>query len=111
MVLEVKRMTNVEAIGFLEGLYHFADDVECAALNMAIEALEKQIPKKVIDHDYCIAEYDDSGCQIGGIFLCRYECPTCNNTIANGELEKSDLWDIRFCQNCGQAIDWSEVEE
>lgn len=35
-------MMNEEAIGFLEGLYHFADDVECDALEMAIKALEKQ---------------------------------------------------------------------
>lgn len=113
-------MTNEKAIEMMEELcLHNQDicdcknEVDCAdcQIKMAIKALEKQIPKKVIDHDYCIAEYGDSGCQIGGIFCYKASCPACDNTIVDGELDKSDLMGIRYCDICGQAIDWSEDEE
>ena len=53
------------------------------AFEEAIESLEKQIPKKPID-DY------------------RYKpkiCPFCHTFLENYQ---------SFCDNCGQAIDWSE---
>lgn len=52
------------------------------SLDMAIEALKKQIPKKVV----------------AGV---RCKCPSC------GELFASD-W--KFCFECGQKLDWT-VEE
>lgn len=85
-------MTYEEAIGFLEGLYHFADDVECDALNMAIEALEKQIPKKM----EC---YEDK----------YMHCPKCKEALGykwkKYPAEKEDFSWLRFCWNCGQKID------
>lgn len=60
------------------------------ALDMAIEALEKQIPKKP-------KAKDDNFAMSYGI------CPNCNNII--------DDWnDNRFCNECGQAISWEEEE-
>lgn len=67
------------------------------ALDMAIEALEKQIPMKVewtIDH-------------IWGTTRKQPVCPVCDyyltmtEFIGNGEK-------ITYCDHCGQAIDWSE---
>lgn len=54
-----------------------------------ISALEKQIPKKL--------RVDDEG------WLC---CPKCDETfkLHNQYHEKN-----RYCGNCGQKIDWSEV--
>jgi hypothetical protein len=55
------------------------------ATRMAIQALEKQIPKKPLK-DYC------------------WHCPRC---------EEEAYWDtdygqqkFRYCHNCGQKIDW-----
>ena len=58
------------------------------SLEMAIAALEKQIPKKMNDID----EYEEDE-------LCGY-CPQCNKL-------QSNLWNENFCGVCGQAIDWS----
>ena len=53
------------------------------AFETAIEALEKQIPKKVT----------------------KSVCPSCNRIFLfrHGEKRKGD-----YCDNCGQALDWSD---
>ena len=53
------------------------------AFETAIEALEKQIPKKVT----------------------KSACPSCNRLFLfrHGEKRKGD-----YCDNCGQALDWSD---
>ena len=56
-----------------------------AAFDMAIEALEKQIPKKPIKPD--------------GLF---YKCPICKNFIGN-----YNRW---YCTICGHKLDWWEGE-
>ena len=52
-------------------------------MHNAIVALEKQIPKKVT----------------------KSVCPSCNRIFLfrHGEKRKGD-----YCDNCGQALDWSE---
>ena len=52
------------------------------ALNMAINALEKQIPKKPVKTRSEIV------------------CPTCNTLVGSSP----------YCRYCGQAIDWSDKE-
>ena len=61
------------------------------ALNMAIEALEKQIPKKPV------TEKDKV---IFGIVCGR--CPECDNAVYS----TTNL----YCHKCGQALDWSDTE-
>lgn len=51
------------------------------AFNLAISALEKQIPKKP-----------------KSVF-----CPQCGE-----EFTDDDCWSSDYCRNCGQAIDWEE---
>ena len=65
------------------------------AKNMAIQALEKQIPKKVVLRH--IRKYDgfDDG-----------ECPTCGNSVLRDGFSN----DV-YCDNCGQKLDWSEESE
>ena len=58
------------------------------SMDMAIEALEKQIPKKTTDYI--------------GFHKGNY-CPCCG--------KKLDEWIDDYCNRCGQKIDWSEVEE
>ena len=55
------------------------------AISMAIEALEKQIPKKAPNHDGMV-------------------CPSCNSKARYGHPYEY------YCPHCGQAIDW-EVDE
>ena len=62
------------------------DCPECNARELAISALEKQIPKKPKDHP-----------------LSDGKCPCCNAVFDYDWKPKS-----KFCQNCGQALDWGD---
>ena len=71
-----------------------------AAFELAIEALEKQIPRKAIPLTV------KTDCASIGRTIWRkgttvYECPKCGTFI-------SLMYD--FCFKCGQALDWSETE-
>lgn len=63
-------------------------------IRMAIEALEKQIPKKPRYVQY------DGNQEVG-----NYHCTTCKRII---ELRPIDHNEKVFCLYCGQALDWSD---
>lgn len=68
------------------------------ACNMAIEAIEKQIPKKPI---FKIGSGVDH--------LKRYTCECGQGVVVRhnkGAVVKDDS--PNYCPNCGQALDWSE---
>lgn len=74
----------------------WSKDVE--ALDAAIEALEKQTPKKPI-------EYEDK----------YYGCPTCGNvTMMKWEkyhdIPMSKIYGLPYCLGCGQRLDWEDAE-
>ena len=84
-------MTYEEAIKQLNSIaiYHF-DIYTAYAIDLAIEALEKQIPKKPLHMHK------------------NYYCPICKE---DGWI----LWDDaipndmnKYCGKCGQAIDWEK---
>ena len=64
-------------------------------ITMAIDALEKQMPKKP---DYEGDGYDDSGNLIYDTWI----CPNC------GDRYEVDYEIHSHCPMCGQAIDWSD---
>lgn len=64
------------------------------AVNMAKEALEKQIPKKIVK----MKIPNTSFCKAGT----RYKCPSCGEKLCA---------DWKFCFECGQALDWSEEND
>lgn len=68
-------------------LYNGIFNDKIGAFDVAISALEKQIPTKP-----CIPF--DSIHQ-------EYECPMCPHKV-----DKTQL----YCDKCGQALDWSEVK-
>ena len=74
-------MTADEAYRWL--YVHFApcgdETKQDEAVNVALKALEKQIPKKP-----------------KSVF-----CPQCGE-----EFTDDDCWSSDYCRNCGQAIDW-----
>lgn len=86
-------MTNEEAIKELEQIpKHIGGDCdgyEKRAIRIAIEALEKQIPKKPKDYDS----------------VPHHRCPNCNSAI---RVYCDDPYDP-VCKFCGQAIDWSDI--
>lgn len=65
-------------------------------MNIAISALEKQIPKKP---DLIDDGYDNSGNLIYDTWI----CPCCETQY------ELDYDDYKFCPECGQAIDRSEI--
>lgn len=90
-------MTSEEAIKVLRVIldpydYPFGEKSKCyqydlEAINKAIEALEKQIPKKPYDIVHCP--------------LCKIEV----------ELQPIDTEQVTYCLHCGQAIDWSDIND
>ena len=68
------------------------------AIEYAIKCAKKQIPKKPsFEGD----GYDDEG----ELIYDTWVCPNCETNYECGY----DIYD--FCPHCGQAIDWSVVEE
>ena len=59
---------------------------------VAIEALEKQIPKKPVKSENQVVRYVNT-----------YYCPICNLGITGTNIAK-------WCYHCGQKIDWSDVD-
>ena len=54
---------------------------------VAIECMEKQIPKKPIETEH---------------FNClNYECPICEGGL---------YYEQQYCDECGQALDWSDED-
>ena len=70
---------------------------EHEAVSVAIEALEKQIPKK--------PDYEGDGYWNGELVYDTWICPHCEKKY------EVDYEEYDFCPNCGQAIDWSEDNE
>lgn len=95
-------MNNQEAIKMLKynsnvihkTLNGETDINEVEALDMAISALEKQIPKKP---NY----YKEEDIFVKDLFFVYTYCPVC---------EKEIVMDDMYCGCCGQAIDWTEDE-
>lgn len=64
------------------------------ALDMALQALEKQIPKK--------PTYEGDGYAPDGTFIYdTWICPCCDKRY------EVDYDDYDYCPNCGQKLDWS----
>ena len=87
-------MTEQEAIKELNSFHAFELSSNCR--DLAKEALEKQIPQKVIDvTDYWgedELEYSEKG------------CPKCNYHDCG--LESSNDVEFNYCPMCGQRLDW-----
>lgn len=94
-------MTESEASTILktEIVHHPECSIFAEALGLAIQALEKQIPKKPRKTDSYRGML---------IRVYAYACPTCGNAC----LEKymNERQNTMFCWNCGQKLDWGDVE-
>lgn len=86
-------MTNEEAKELIEWMPQYYKLIGKTNLGeawkIAVEAVEKQIPKK----SFRVAST-------------LYHCGTCKSLIrTNGK------WCDEYCDHCGQAIDWSDNDE
>lgn len=80
-------MTEQEAINVMEKYIDTTiSKVVIEAHNMAIKALERQIPKKPKSE---------------GEFLRIQRCPACKKLIGFGQ---------KYCDGCGQKLDWESEE-
>ena len=66
---------------------------ETMAMKLAVEALEKQMPKKVI------LGYNEQD------LIC---CPNCKGELMS--MDWYDHWKCNYCELCGQALDWRDVK-
>lgn len=63
--------------------------------DLAISALEKQVPKKAIE-----------------TYELGYICPSCKGgMIYSPNVIDNKHEDCNYCNECGQKLDWSEVQE
>ena len=85
-------MTESEAIIHLQNISEIIPGYcRSEAFSVAISALEKQIPKKLIETE----EFVEGSCQ------------NCKRNIG---WIKDEYFDFDNCPFCGQAIDWSDTE-
>lgn len=88
-------MTIQEAFEIIKNEMPYESGVINEALKMVEGALEKQIPKKPI------------GKEVIGVSMSGYKhkgnCPKCSSSVRQ--------YTSNYCPNCGQALDWSEIEE
>ena len=66
------------------------------AIECAVEALKKQIPRKPI--------ITIDGFFNGQPIYDTWGCPNC------GKVNETDFDDYEYCPICGQALDWSDTE-
>ena len=95
----LRQFNNWKGHGYVNTLYMPSS----LAINTVIEALEKQIPKKP---RITIMEYAHSASKRTII-----NCPYCSEVKGLGLWESLIDKPTPYCYRCGQAIDWSEVEE
>ena len=65
-------------------------DYQQDVADIAISALEKQIPKKPIEKSPWV-----------------YHCPICDSQ----DIEDAFIKKFNFCLDCGQALDWSDNDD
>ena len=66
---------------------------------IAIEALEKQIPKKPYKTKEPISQKQND-----------YYCSVCKRYLGDDMELKHACLQPEYCQHCGQALDWSDTE-
>lgn len=68
------------------------------AIEKSLEALEKQIPKKVIiKHEKYRCRYND-----------KYFCPSCGENAETDCGDPFENYGLDWCNHFGQALDWGK---
>lgn len=73
--------------------------------DMAMQAVEKQIPKKIFRQGY---EYEGKMIYPVGINGVPYDlCPSCKTNLCTDGFLGRDKRKMKYCENCGQKLDWT----
>ena len=98
-------MTNEKVITGLKYLksIHQNSQQTCEALNIAIEAIKKQIPKKPTQYKHHIIDLNTPFCIV-------HRCPVCGKLLTTYYLATKFFNNdrVKFCGDCGQALDWED---
>lgn len=85
----------------IDWLYDLKYEIEYGeqddAIDIAVDCIHKQIPKKPMNV-YKTWDYGN---------ISKWVCPSCSYEHRSSS---SRSCGYKYCTNCGQAIDWSEVE-
>lgn len=93
-------MKYEEALKLVEKCgFNIEAPLESEVEELVRKALEKQIPKRPY--------YEGDGYADGVLVYDTAFCPVCNHEFEEGINE----WGSDYCQDCGQALDWSEESE
>ena len=111
-------MTESEASTILKAeiVHHPECSIFAEALGLAIQALEKQIPKKpILKHDVSVMHINrgEQPHEWKRIESDNWHCPECDSFVGERVYVHSKVHDQRkkkYCEDCGQKLDWSDVE-
>ena len=91
-------------------------DLTTEVLDMAIQALEKQIPKKpILKHDVSVMHINrgNQPHEWKRLESDNWHCPECDSFVGERVYVHSKVHDQRkkkYCDDCGQKLDWSDEE-
>ena len=87
------------------------------ARDIAISALEKKIPRNPIlcmnEESGMFVEYADGNGEYKTKKNNWWRCPCCNEVVGQRVIAHKHIHDQRkkkYCEKCGQAIDWSDAD-
>lgn len=86
-------------------------DTLLTAYDMAIEALEKQIPKKPIIYTDTRNLLDYNGNDYGVREVDVYDCPNCGFDISDKSVCEEYEYKPSCCPECGQKLNWEDWSE
>ena len=87
------------------------------AFSVAINALEKQIPKKpILKHDVSVMHINrgNQPHEWKRLESVNWHCPECDSFVGERVYVLSKIHDQRkkkYCDNCGQKLNWESDEE
>lgn len=82
------------------------DQLVVDALDLAIEALEKQVTKKPLVYTDTRNKLSWDGYDDGTYDVNCYMCPDCGSYISDCSETEEYKYKPCFCPVCGQALDW-----
>ena len=114
-------MTESEAIEIVRKEKSYMDShagrAQSEAFQMAINALEKQIPKKpILKHDVSVMHINrgNQPHEWKRLESDNWHCPECDSFVGERVYVRSKVHDQRkkkYCDNCGQKLNWESDEE
>ncbi len=69
----------------------YTEEEKCESYDIAISAIEKQIPNKPMKTNY----------EIGIRYTDSYRCPNCGRSFTGTGI-------TQYCYHCGQCLEWEE---